>query len=125
MSDTLFGPSDIDDLNYTRSLRRKALETLVDEDNPLPDRKYNRFFIDLIDGLDRQILSKASIKTQDEQNKRTAELAAHILREMKTVETTLTERKQAPTKTKKVDPMDVPGELSIGETDISLDQIIK
>jgi len=125
-SGVLFGGEDIKDLDFTRNIRKNAIKKLTEE-GPLPSRQYNRMLIDLLDGLDRQILSKASIKTQDESNKKTAELAAKMLLQVQTVDNVIAQGgKITPPKKKiKVSPNDVPGELEIGEANISLNDIVK
>ena len=122
MSD-LFNETDVADLEYTKRLRKNALQSLV-ADGPLPDARKNRIFIDLLDGMDRQILSKASIKTQDETNKSNASLAAQLLLSMQKDSAEQPKRDNVPTKTKVVEATDVPGELEIGETELSLDKIM-
>lgn len=119
----LFNEHDVSDLEFTKKLRKEALEALT-ENGPLPDSKKGRIFIDLLDGLDRQILAKASIKTQDEGNKNTAMLAAQLLLSIEQKSNKTSTRTKNPALPDNIDPNDVPGELDIDPGDLSLDEIL-
>lgn len=123
MSD-LFNEDDVATLEYTKKLRKEALKELT-ENGPVPGQRNNRVFIDLLDGLDRQILAKASVKTQDEGNKSSAAMAAQLLMSLRTNKDKHPTRKEPPRLSKTPDANDVPGELDVDPGDLTLDEILK
>jgi hypothetical protein len=76
-----FSPEDQDLLNKTQSIRIRIAENLT-QSNPVPgDSDEKRLLVQVLDGIDKQILMKTKIKS-DDQNQKTQQHTATIIAEL-------------------------------------------
>jgi hypothetical protein len=130
MADTeqTFSPEDQRVLNKTQSIRISIAEKLTKSD-PVPgDSDEKRLLVQVLDGIDKQVLMKTKIKT-DDQNQKTQQQTATIIAELllKTnkaiIESPLDNSLKLLSDNYKPDTI-VPGQLDTGCVEINPEEIL-
>jgi len=80
-SEQTFSPEDQDLLNKTQSIRISIAQKLT-QSNPIPeDSDEKRLLVQVLDGIDKQVLMKTKIKS-DDQNQKTQQHTANVIAEL-------------------------------------------
>jgi hypothetical protein len=127
-SEQTFSPEDQNILNKTQSIRINIAERLT-QSNPVPaDSDEKRLLIQVLDGMDKQVLMKTKIKA-DDQNQKTQQHTASIIAELllKTnkaiIEAPLDNSVKLLSDSYKLDTI-VPGQLDTGCVEIDPQEIL-
>lgn len=74
---------DNDVLDYTQSIRKRLITTLVKETEALQDPKVVNAIGGLLDGMDRQVLGKMKIRIEEQQTTNQEGMAANVAEMLK------------------------------------------
>ena len=125
---SLFDFDDKRRLNLTQSIRERIVTAML-SDGKLPEDEENRnFLLKAIDGMDRQTLSKANVKSKDKANdasKNIQEMVTQLLLKTQLTSGQAQPRLEAPTVPLDVVVNPVPGEMDMAGEQLNYDDFIK
>ncbi len=131
MSDNNYS-TELEDLEFTRSIRKRAVGMIVGEKIPVTDSEQMKILTTLLTDLDRASIGRMKIKSDDKGNNAVANSQALIAefltkvvpQNIKHANSGLT--RSAPTLGSDIpDPLLVPGETAIGTTNSTYDEFSK
>lgn len=126
LDEELFSKEDQEILQKTRTLRQTLLKSLVPSDK-LPENNTEKVIvIQLLDGLDKQVMNRAKLRATDKQTnaiQNSAQAVAETLRNYtaRTSTPAPAEMRKLPDAVKVTDP--VPGEMEIGTITVNMDEV--
>lgn len=127
-SEALFQDEEVQQLAFTQGVRRKIVNSLFKEDKLPGDPVEQATLMKALEGMDRQVLSRAKIRTDDKTGqtaKQTTSLIAELL--MRTSPAGQVRPENAPPRVLTVDtpaPTLVPGMTDVGTVDLQSKDIL-
>lgn len=127
---SIFDPTDASILNEVQDVRYRIVQTLAG-DNKLPDSEEDRLFLlKAMDGLERTILTKAKIKSDDVRNRNNEDMIDMVTNVLKQINF---QHENAPINTNRQLRLDdsmkiidiVPGEMDMGIKQETYEEFIK
>jgi len=130
MSHELFSEQDTLDINYTNSVRKDLVKKLIKDTIVVPEDKSDKIMLlGLLDGIDRNILSRAKIKVDKKAADNSGAVADMVSQALSLIPNNILNKNpdiQAPVLTDDIPlPVLVEGETTVGNYPISIDEFMQ